>query len=282
MAYEPAYNLYDQLRRHCEVLYPDFFPPALKVIPARSVDLVTSIACFYSNPDPHSYCQAVYDMLAPGGLWIVQMQDLQQMLAATAFDNICFEHLGYYTLGTFDAIARCHGLCIEECETRAINGGSLRFYIRKLEDAHPHPSVEEQIHREEGCDSVDAMGQFAWRVGQMREQIRGLVDRVRSQGQQLDLYAASTKSSTLMQYCGLDCNLIRWAVERSPEKVGRLTSGTLIPIVSEETWRASHPTVALIGAWQFKDAILKREAAFLTGGGDFIVPLPYCEVVCGA
>ena len=89
----------------------------------------------------------------------------------------------------------------------------------------------------------------------------------------------STKSSTLLQYCGLDHTVIRQAVERTPEKVGRVTGGTRIPIVSEETWRADPAPTTLVGAYQFAAAFEQREAEYLARGGQFLIPLPVARVV---
>lgn len=108
-------------------------------------------------------------------------------------------------------------------------------------------------------------------------QIRNLVQQATSLGP-VDLYAASTKSATLLQYAFLG-GFLRQAVERTPEKVGLVTSGTRIPIVSEETWRADPAPVTLIGAWQFADTFQWRESAYLADGGTFLVPLPTPRLV---
>ena len=67
--------------------------------------------------------------------------------------------------------------------------------------------------------------------------------------------------------------------ERSGAKVGRETVGTGIPIVSEEEWRLKPAGVTLVPIWQFRDAVLKREAGYLAAGGKFVFPLPVVEVV---
>jgi hypothetical protein len=62
--------------------------------------------------------------------------------------------------------------------------------------------------------------------------------------------------------------------ERSPEKWGRYTVGTNIPIVSEDTMRRANPDALLVGAWQFADAFARRESALMETGTRLIVPLP--------
>jgi NDP-4-keto-2,6-dideoxyhexose 3-C-methyltransferase len=66
--------------------------------------------------------------------------------------------------------------------------------------------------------------------------------------------------------------------DRSPAKHGRYTI-TGIPIVSEETWRKLESPLALVPIWQFRDAVLLREARYLAKGGRFLFPLPQATIV---
>jgi hypothetical protein len=158
-------------------------------------------------------------------------------------------------------------------EHREINGGSLRFTIGR-QHRPAHPSVTKQMVREARLFHPTALEEFAWRTEQRREQIQGLVGAAVKEFGFVDLYAASTKSSTLLQYCGLDNTVVRQAVERTQEKWGRVTTATRIPIVNEHTWRADPAPISLIGAWQFANVFAWREASYLADGGVFIVPLP--------
>jgi len=72
---------------------------------------------------------------------------------------------------------------------------------------------------------------------------------------------------------------VRQAWERSPAKWGLRTVGTDIPIVSEEEGRRDPPELLLAGIWQFRDAILSREAKYLQAGGSIIFPLPKVDIV---
>lgn len=89
----------------------------------------------------------------------------------------------------------------------------------------------------------------------------------------------STKGNTLLQYFGLDHTLIDGIAERQESKVGLRTVGTNIPIVSEAEWRAAAPEYTLMLPWHFQAEFVEREAAYLDGGGRFIVPCPRFEVI---
>jgi hypothetical protein len=256
-----------------------FFPDADLIDEFRGrVRVITSIACLYDLDDPHAFVQGVADLLAPDGIWIVQFQDLAQMLAATAFDNLCHEHLFYPSLHAIEHLIAPHGLEVVHAERRSINGGSLRLIIKKGGSQTISTSVNDCRKAEADWLGWEALAKFSWRVNQAAAQVRGAVDAARAAGLTVDLYGASTKGNTLLQVAALGPDRIRQAWERSPAKVGR-TTVTGIPIVSEEAGRADPPASLLCNIWQFREAVLQREAAYLAAGGAMIFPLPEVDVV---
>jgi len=284
IAFEPARNLQSALAQHAEVHIADYFPPTRiehRGLTGR-VRILTSIAMFYDLDDPSRFVEGVRELLHPQGVWIVQFQDLHQMMRATAFDNICHEHLCYYSLQSFEQLIAPHGLTVVDAEVRAINGGSYRLYVKHTpaERCVTQANVSKLRQWEADCQDWHALERFGWRVGEVKKQIRAVLDHLTDLGP-IDVYGASTKFNTLAQYCGLDGALIRQAWERSPEKVGRQTV-TGIPIVSEEAGRADPPTALLAGIWQFRESILQREAEYVAQGGAILFPLPAVDLVTTA
>jgi len=111
-------------------------------------------------------------------------------------------------------------------------------------------------------------------VERVKQDVVGFVKDRTAAGRTVDVYGASTKGNTLLQYYGLDHTLIRAAAERNPDKWGRVTVGTRIPIVSEDEARARRPDYFLVLPWHFMEEFQAREQPYLLAGGRFIVPLP--------
>jgi len=269
VAFEPAENLQEALGRHADVRRMEYFPGSLRL--KGSASILTSIACFYAVDDPLAFVAAVDDSLTRDGVWVVQFQDLHQMIEATAFDDVCHEHLFYPSLASTERMLEGFDLRVIDAQRRPVNGGSLRLTVgRKWRGVSPN--VRRLRDMEAGCEDLTTLLDFAERAETARAQIRAAVD---SYGGVVDLYGASTKGNMLLQFCGLGPGRIRQAWERSPEKWGRRTV-TGIPIVSEDVGRADPPGLLLVVIWQFREAILRREASF---GGRFLFPLPRVEVV---
>jgi NDP-4-keto-2,6-dideoxyhexose 3-C-methyltransferase len=280
IAYEPAFNLQDRLHPHTDFLICDYFPQSFDQLRGceKRVKVITSIAMLYDVDDLAEFTEAIAELLDPGGVWVVQFQDLAQMLRATAFDNVCHEHLTYLSLGAVQRLVRAVGLTVLDAEERLINGGSLRVTIG-WEKSKARPRVAQQLAREAGCDDWSSLERFAWRVQQRTQQIKTAVEARLARGQTVDLYGASTKANTLVPLCALNHTHLRQAWERTPEKWGRVTAGTRIPIVSETVGRQDPPDALLVGIWQFADHVLVREHEYLEAGGTLILPLPQVEVV---
>ena len=101
---------------------------ATKLLRDRKVDIVTSIAMFYDLEDPVGFARSIKDVLAPDGIWIVEMSYMPTMLEQNSLDTICHEHLEYYSLAVLEFILRAAGMKVFDAELNDINGGSIRCY----------------------------------------------------------------------------------------------------------------------------------------------------------
>ena len=277
IAYEPAANLQTTLAQHCDVLRPEYFPGNGFASLQRKVKIITSIACFYAVEEPLTFVTAIDRLLSDDGVWVVQFQDLHQMLQATAFDDICHEHLFYPSLTAIERMLTSFDLVLFDAQQREINGGSLRLFIGRRHRVI-EPSVSVLRERETECERPETLDAFACRVYDARTRIRETVASAFAVGKTVDLYGASTKGNTLLQFCDLGPDVIRQAWERSENKWGRQTI-TGIPIVSEQVGRSDPPDMLLVVIWQFRETILKREADYIARGGQLLFPLPIVQLV---
>lgn len=286
-AVEPALNLQEDLRYHADVVIPDYFP-LTNSSHLPPFQIITAIAMAYDLEDPVRFFQSIHDLLAPGGVAVVQFQDLGQQLASAAFDTICHEHLEYYSLWALTHIFRRVGLTIQRVVETPINGGSLRLFLRRQLDCIPAElSVGLQMVHEakQGLDTptlregkLDAFVAFRNRVEAVKTQVRAALETAWEQGAVVDILGASTKGNILLQVLDVGPKQARQAIDRSPQKAGLLTI-TGIPIVGEEQGRKEPADLWLSPIWQFRESVLRREEWYLKQGGTILFPFPQVEVV---
>ncbi len=254
--------------------------------------VLTSLAVFYDLDDPLRFVKDVHEILDPNGLWVLQLSYTPLMLKQLAFDNICHEHVYYYSLFNLKKILKAGGFDVVDVQLNDVNGGSFRVYCMK-EDAdksvfrtRPYRDVCEYrlascLAYEEtlGLGRKETWVGFFNRIQALKKKVVDFVRREREEGKSVWGYGASTKGNTLLQYFGLDASLIDGIAERNEYKVGLRTVGTNIPIYSESQMRQANPDYLLILPWHFIKEFTTREQGFLEAGGKLIVPCPEFEII---
>jgi SAM-dependent methyltransferase len=268
---EPANNLIDLLRKVTPLVIHDFWSAAAlsEILPGEKARVVTAIGMFYDMEDPNAFIADAARVLADDGLFVTQLMCLRPMLEKNDVGNICHEHLEYYSLESLRYLFETNGLEIFRLEENDVNGGSYRLYARRYRSG--------SIPLRDDFTLADYR-QFFERVEVNRRRcvdfIRGEVAR----GKRVWVYGASTKGNTILQYYGLTHELIEGAADRSPEKFGKYTVGTGIPIHPEAEARG-RADYFLVLPWAFLSEFLAREAAWRSPGGRFIVPVPEFRVL---
>lgn len=254
--------------------------------------IVTSIAMFYDLEDPGKFVHDVKEVMDPEGLWIVQLSYLPLMLKKNEVGNICHEHLEYYSMQSLEYLIHMFDMEVVDMELNDINGGSIRVYIRNkganknlFGDATYRELAFDRVRTFREAESLMDLGglepyvEFAERVDRIKRDVVTFIQEQVKRGKKVYVYGASTKGNMLLQYFGLDNNLITAAAERNPEKWGKVTVGTHIPIISEEKARAANPDYFLVLPWHFLEEFKMREKAYLRAGGRFIIPMPHFALI---
>ncbi len=296
IGFDPAENLASLSQEVADKIVVDFFDseafqrdPYLR---EHCPKIVTSIAMFYDLEDPNQFVADVKAVMHPDGLWVVQMSYLPLMLKQNAFDNICHEHLEYYSLQSFEYLLNLHDFEVVDVELNDVNGGSFRTYVRNLgadedcfgdETCRGMAAERVRMLREQevemGLGDEEIYAEFAMWVERIKRDVVGFIQEQTERGRTVYIYGASTKGNTLLQYFGLDSSLIVAASERNPNKWGRMTVGTHIPIVSEAEARFAKPDCFLVLPWHFIEEFKRREMDFLSDGGRFILPAPHFSLL---
>ena len=278
---DPVTKFYDQAILHAHEIHPAFF--SAEVVDHAKFDVVTSISMFYDIDDLNTFVAEVASVLAENGTWIIQQNYLYDMLRIGAIDNVCHEHLTYFSLNTLQNLLASHGLTVVSASTSPVNGGVLRTAVRHMNSTafqwkgQRHTATKLlTAEREFGVGEPGTMAFFADVATQNLEKLAGLIDKPNVQN--VDIYGASTRGAVLWQAAGIDNTNVQFAVERQPEKVGKWFSPIGVQIISEDEMREDPPRSLLVGPWWHRDAFIARERKFLKNGGQMIFPLPHVEI----
>ena len=105
-----------------------------------------------------------------------------------------------------------------------------------------------------------------------------MVCELNARGAAVAGYGATAKSTTLLNYCGLNARQIAFISDNTPAKIGKVSPGAHIPIVSPEEFRARKPDYALLLAWNHRAEIEAKEREFGRRGGKWILHVPEVRI----
>jgi methylation protein EvaC len=129
-----------------------------------------------------------------------------------------------------------------------------------------------------GLDKIDTFYKFARRVEQSKLELIELLNSCKRLGKKIISYGATSKSTTVFNYCGIDSSLVEYVIDTTPEKIGKLTPGSHIPI-KNSSGIALDVDVAYLGAWNFATEIMNKEMEFIKRGGKFITHVPIVKFI---
>jgi methylation protein EvaC len=281
---EPSANVAEVARGHGVTTTTEFFDEALarRILeengPADAF-LGANVMCHI--PYMHSVVAGIRLLLKPKGVLIFEDPFLGDIVERTSYDQIYDEHAFYFSLGSLSHLFRMHGMEVIDALPQEVHGGSMRWVVAK-EGAHPvRDSVRALAEREAALGLAEGAcyDRFRLNVERSRDELVTLLRRVRGEQKRVVGYAATSKSTTVTNYCGIGPELVEFISDTTPIKQGKYSPGTHIPVRSHEEFAARHPDYALLFGWNHRREIVEKERAFRDAGGKWIVYVPRVEVV---
>ena len=226
-------------------------------------------------PDVNGVIAGICELLGDGGIAVIEVPYLRDMIDRVEFDTIYHEHLCYFSLTALDTLVRRHDLAIIDVEQLAIHGGTLRVSLAHgTRGRQVAASVPEVLHDERrlGMDRRSYYDDFAANVDRYRTGLRAVVNELKADDCRIAGYGASAKGTTLLHYCGIGAETLDFIVDRNPLKQGRFTPGSHIPIYGPDRLIQDQPDYALLLVWNLADEVLRQQSEYRGRGGRFIVP----------
>ena len=126
-----------------------------------------------------------------------------------------------------------------------------------------------------GISDGECFGEFRKRLEKHREEIQNFFDKCRGIHSIVG-YGASTKGNTLLQFCGITKNDLPVIGDVSKHKLGCVTPGKKIPIISMDDAISMSADYYFVLPWGFKKHILAKERMNKSRlkNSKFVFPLP--------
>ena len=269
---DPAQNIHNELKENCDIMIGDFFNKKNweEKMGEKKAKIVTTVAMFYDLDNPNSFVQDIKSILDEGGVWVCQLMTARPMLDTNDLGNVIHEHLEYYSYQSLVNLLERNGLEIYQVRENDINGGSYQLYIQHF--------YEGSCEYEEDC-SVERYTDWKTNIDKNRDDTMNFLRSEVTDGKKVYIMGASTKGNTIMQYYGLDSDVISGAAEIHPDKIGKYLVGSSIPIVHEDEAKEK-ADYFLVFPFHFKELfVTKILKDWIADGGKLVFCTPEFEVV---
>jgi novobiocin biosynthesis protein NovU/D-mycarose 3-C-methyltransferase len=208
----------------------------------------------------------------------IEVQYAPDLLEHVEWDQVYHEHLSYVTLTGLDAACEGTAFRIQDAVRVAYNGGSAVIILRKRSwPEKPTVAVRTMMNLEPR--KTETWFDFENKARHAIATLKSEVSWRNLGGQLVAGYGAPAKCTNWVHACGFTSKDLPFVVDAAPMKQGKLVPGSDIPVVGRDEIERVKPLAMVLFAWNFEEEILKKEAAYIGGGGVFIVPIPTSHTV---
>lgn len=275
---DPARNIAQIANGRGIPTLPEFFTAALARRMAaghgRARVLVANNVVAHIN-DHHDLMSGIDAALTPDGVFVLEAPYLVDMFDHLAYDSIYHEHLSYLAIRPLQVLLSQHGFEIFHVELYLVQGNSIRVFAARRGTFPVQPSVDRCVQRELQLklNQFEAYRQLAIRIQASAVKLQQSLRELKAAGKRLAAYGAPARGNTVLNYAGVGTDVLEYAHEDLPAKVGYFTPGMHLPIVDAAYSHAHLPDYFLLLAWNYREGILAKEREFTQRGGRFIIPV---------
>ena len=284
---DPAANVVGTIDDTRITIVNDFFTENVaKDIVAKhgKVDLIMANNVYAHIPDIQGATRAVAEALDIDGVFSFEVHYLGKVTDGMQYDMIYHEHLYYYSLLSAMNHLERYDMMVFDIKPIPIHAGSIRFYAGKKGGKYSKSvsqAVKELEAEERACgfDRIETFQRFSDNVAARRDELVGLLEKLRSEGKTIAGYGASGRANTMIQYCEIDHSHLDYMIDDAPAKAGYYTPRSHFEIHPSEVLSGDNPPdYVLVFAWSFFDEIVKRNSSYIEKGGRMILPLPKVSI----
>ena len=244
-------------------------------------DIIYSANVMCHIPDIHSVARGVNLLLKENGVFIFEDPYLGDVIQKTSYDQIYDEHVYLFSVHSVSNAFGLNNLEVFHVEPQLTHGGSMRYYLCRRGSRTINHSVPKQLEIEKklGLDKFETFQKFKTNCEQNKNDLLKLLKKLKEDGKRVVGYAATSKSTTILNYCGIDSSLIEYISDTTPIKHGKYTPGSHIPVKSYEEFKNDKPDYAVLFAWNHSNEIFEKESDFMKNGGNWIVFVPEVKIL---
>ena len=234
-----------------------------------SVDVICSANVIAHIPDLKDVIECVDKLLSSKGLLIFEEPYLGSMFSKVSYDQIYDEHIFMFSINSIKKIFDLFDFELIDVLPQVTHGGSMRYVIGR-KNKHKKMQIISKLSDDEQnkeLDTIESCLKFKKACELSKKMTVEKLNKFKENNKKICGYAATAKSTTVLNYCGIGNNMIDYICDTTKEKIGKFSPGSHIPIVPVNRFHEDVPNVAFLFAWNHKEEIFSKEKQFIENGG---------------
>ena len=238
----------------------------------NNTDVICGSNVICHIPDLKNLILSIDMLLSKKGFFIFEEPYMGSMFEKVSFDQVYDEHIYLFSINSVKKIFNLYNFELIDVLPQPTHGGSMRYIISRKNEH----SISERVikgllvENKNNLDNLKSCLEFKKNCEKSKEKIITKLKKFKKEGKEICGYAATSKSTTILNYCNLDTNFINFICDTTKEKIGKFSPGTHIPIVPVSHFHKNLPDVAYLFAWNHKKEIFAKEKDFIKKGGQWI------------
>ena len=232
-----------------------------------NTDLICASNVICHVPNLNNLIEAVDLLLSKDGVFVFEEPYLGSMFEKVSYDQIYDEHIFMFSATSISKIFSKFNFYLIDAIPQTTHGGSMRYVLKRFKN-EDNGSLKKIFNYEDknNLNKIDSCLEFKKNCEISKDNITNKIKSFKDKGKTICGYAATSKSTTILNYCNIGTNYIDFICDTTKEKIGKFSPGMHIPIVSIKHFQKNLPDRAFLFAWNHKNEILKKEKNFKKKG----------------
>jgi len=267
IGFEPSANVAQEAKKNGIPVVADFFNSNnIFKIPSfiKKTDLICASNVICHIPDLNDLIKTIDILLTSSGTFVFEEPYLGAMFDKVSYDQIYDEHIFIFSATSIKKIFERYDFDLVDAYPQETHGGSMRYIIKRKKKSSLSSNLKNILIKEKKykLDSIESCLDFKKNCEISKIKINDKIKKIRNSGKSICGYAATSKSTTILNYCGIDGSQIDYVCDTTKEKIGKYTPGTHIPIKDMNYFYKNQPDTIYLFAWNHKKEILNKEKKF--------------------
>ena len=226
-------------------------------------DLICASNVICHIPNLNDLIEAVDLLLSKDGVFVFEEPYLGSMFEKVSYDQIYDEHIFMFSASSISKVFKKFNFYLVDTFPQVTHGGSMRYVLKRKNENYTE-NLKKIFHYEKSkkIDQIESCLEFKKKCELSKEKIVKKIKSIKERGKSICGYAATSKSTTILNYCNIGNEYIDYICDTTKEKIGKFSPGKHIPIKDMSYFNDNMCDYVYLFAWNHKEEIFNKEKKF--------------------